>query len=151
MSSSGLHFLTLPREIRNIIYDYLTQQVELDWGYELAPFPVGGHVAAKLVIPDAPLPSMLRVCSRVYEEYRQAKCFRRLTIKIDARRKSRSHLLENMDTNRARVASILEHAWCVQIVFEPCSEEDEVDGDGFVNEVEKHLQNNPKVLFICPV
>jgi hypothetical protein len=103
MSSSSL--LSLPREIRNIIYSHLSHDITLDWGYRMFPFPLGGHCAVSIQVPDAPLPAVLLSCAQIYHEYSQDGRFRKPTITIGV--DSTFRLLECEPTNQARVFEIL--------------------------------------------
>src|SRR5690242_14218221 len=82
MASSTCRLLALPREIRNIIYSYLHHDITVDWGYKHSSFPIGGHLAVPIFLYNAPLLTLLRTCKLLFEEYRQAECFRKLTISV---------------------------------------------------------------------
>jgi len=103
-------FLNLPREIRNIVYSYLTHDIAIDWGYKMFPFPIGGHAAVKLHVKDALFPDVLLVCSQVYHEYRQEKRHGRPCLAIDVSPGRTGRILEGQPTNQGRVFKILAHA-----------------------------------------
>jgi hypothetical protein len=107
MSSSPPHLLTLPREVRDIIYHYLTQDIDLDWGYKILPFPLGGHYAVKLRLRNAPLPNVLLSCTRIYDEYSQASCFRKPSVTINVGKHHSLTLRESEPTNQKRAFEVL--------------------------------------------
>ena len=79
MSSFQAHFLSLPREIRDGVYDYLHQQVTFDLTFRFTRHRV---VVNSARFENAPLRSVLLVCRQIYNEYRQSSCFRNLSIFI---------------------------------------------------------------------
>jgi hypothetical protein len=101
--------LTLPREIRNIIYTHLAHDITLDWGYCMFPFPIGGHRAVRLQVYDAPLPDVLLTCAQIYHEYRQDKRFETPSITINVSEDCTWRLLEGEPTNQARAFKVLGH------------------------------------------
>ncbi|KAH5309709.1 hypothetical protein HBI23_154700 [Parastagonospora nodorum] len=107
---SATTFLNLPREIRNIVYSYLTHDISIDWGYKTFPFPIGGHAAVKLHVKDAPFPDVLLVCSQVYHEYRQEKRHGVPCLAINVSPGRTGRILEGQPTNQGRVFKILSHA-----------------------------------------
>jgi hypothetical protein len=78
------HLLTLPREIRNNIYQYLHHPVETDclvdevvvdgllWKDEGAP----GILEIQVTVEQAPIVNVMLVHSRIYEEYRESLMFK---------------------------------------------------------------------------
>lgn len=72
----GLHLLTIPREIRNLIYEYLTQSVEI------CGFDKIGNSEAVILLKKAPLMAVLLVCSRLHEEYKEQICLEELSARV---------------------------------------------------------------------
>jgi len=107
MSSPSPHLLTLPREIRDLIFSYLVKDIDLDWGYMIFAFPIGGHNAVHVRYHDAPLLNVLLSCTQVYDEYSQGSCFKKPAASINVGKHSMQHLLENEPTNQARAMSVL--------------------------------------------
>jgi hypothetical protein len=103
MSSTTI--LSLPREIRDIIYSHLHQDLSLDWGFRMYPFPLGGHCAVRMQMRYAPIPAVLRTCAQIYHEYSQDRQVRKPTITISG--DSTFHMLESEPTNQARVFKVL--------------------------------------------
>ena len=68
--------LTLPREIRNIIYDFLSREIDLRTINEL------GGVATVVHITNAPCVEVLLTHSRLHDEYLEVECFRNLSAAI---------------------------------------------------------------------
>lgn len=68
--------LTLPREIRNIIYDFLSREIDLRTINEL------GGVATVVHITNAPCVEVLLTHSRLHDEYLEAECFRNLSAAV---------------------------------------------------------------------
>ncbi|KAF3008439.1 hypothetical protein E8E13_003019 [Curvularia kusanoi] len=64
-----LHLLGLPREIRNVIYSYLTRPIHLNGVNE-----VGGMDIA-IELDNAPELNVLLVHSRLHDEYKESTCF----------------------------------------------------------------------------
>jgi hypothetical protein len=77
------HLLTLPREIRNEIYSYLTKEVQFRWVWQQATGWDGGCIATVLV-ENMPFCAVLLTHSRLCEEYLEARCFKKLHATIDA-------------------------------------------------------------------
>jgi hypothetical protein len=77
------HLLTLPREIRNEIYGYLTKEIKFDWVWE-HEFDSDGPYMATVLIEDVPICAILLTHSRLCEEYLEARCFKELHATIDA-------------------------------------------------------------------
>jgi hypothetical protein len=71
------HLLTLPREIRNEIYGYLTKEIKFDWVWE-QEFDSDGPYTATVLIEDVPICAILLTHSRLCEEYLEARCFKEL-------------------------------------------------------------------------
>jgi hypothetical protein len=99
--------LSLPREVRNMIYSYLSQDLVVNWGYRPSPFPLGGHALARLHVREAPLPSVLLSCAQIYHEYRQDKRFSNLSVKVNVEDDVFLHLQEGQSTNHLRACEIL--------------------------------------------
>ena len=79
--SGGLHLLSLPREIRNQIYSYLHQPLQMRW--ELNKHDV--HCVA-INVPKAPIPSVFRTCTRLHDEYLESRLLRTLAATISTTR-----------------------------------------------------------------
>jgi hypothetical protein len=97
--------LSLPREIRNIVYSHLHQDLSLDWGFRMYPFPLGGHCAVRIEMRNAPIPEVFRTCAQIYHEYNQGRYLRKPGITISG--DSTFHMLESEPTNQARVFKVL--------------------------------------------
>lgn len=74
---SGPNLLTLPREIRSIIYSNLSNSIALDWGWRKLPFPLDSYELVRVSRPEAPIPSVLLSCRQIYHEYSQERQFRK--------------------------------------------------------------------------
>jgi hypothetical protein len=87
MASTVPNLLTLPRELRDLIYSYLTHDIAVTVSYDSSDLPlVRSDRAFAVHVTDAPVPSVLRVHSRLHDEYQEAPCFSRpfrATIYID--------------------------------------------------------------------
>lgn len=118
---SSTTFLSLPREIRNIIYSHLSHDVVVDWGYKMFPFPLGGHAAVRIHLKNAPLPEVLRLCSQVYHEYRQEERHAKSHLAVDVSADRTWRLLEGQPTNQARAFKILEHIEHVDFFYNGAS------------------------------
>lgn len=86
MSSSIQHILGLPREIRNIIYEYLDQPLEFGLSLNVSR---KRKVLVKAHLSNAPLLSVLLVCTRFRDEYLEASCFRATSATLDWRARTR--------------------------------------------------------------
>jgi hypothetical protein len=109
--------LSLPREIRNIIYSYLFQELVVDWGYRPSPFPLGGHALARLHVREAPLSSVLLSCAQIYHEYRQDKRCSNLSVQVNVEDDLFLHLQEGQPTNHLRARKVLELIVRVDLVL----------------------------------
>ncbi|KAF2028161.1 hypothetical protein EK21DRAFT_114081 [Setomelanomma holmii] len=107
-------FLSLPREIRNLVYDYLTHEVVVDWGYRIFPFPLGGHSAVRIRVPEAPLISALLSCTQIHDEYSQARHVQLPSVAIDLSEECIWRLMEGQPTNQGRAFKILERVGRVE-------------------------------------
>ncbi|KAH7063869.1 hypothetical protein BKA63DRAFT_378849, partial [Paraphoma chrysanthemicola] len=101
------NLFTLPRECRDLIYSYLTHDIVLDWGYRMYPFPLGGHSAVQIRVPNAPIVNVLLSCTQIYDEYRQARHFKNPCMSINLSEHCLWRLMEGEPTNQARVFEIL--------------------------------------------
>jgi hypothetical protein len=120
---SAATFLSLPREIRNIIYGYLSHDIAVDWGYKMFPFPLGGHAAVQISLINAPLPEVLRLCSQVYHEYCEEGRYGKPHLAVDVSADRTWRLLEGQPTNQARVFKILEQIDHVDFFYNGASHE----------------------------
>jgi hypothetical protein len=88
MEATSPNLLTLPRELRDRIYSYLTRQVDFNWerGDIFTLRGSDGHVQLVEPVPlrvlNCPIPGVLCVNSRIYEEY-NALCVNNLEAIID--------------------------------------------------------------------
>jgi hypothetical protein len=75
MEASSCSLLTLPRELRDRIYSYLTRQVDFDWEHGDISTLGGADEPVQLVEPvpfrilNCPIVEVLRVHPQIYEEY----------------------------------------------------------------------------------
>ena len=76
VTAAPLHLLTLPREIRNMIYDFLFRWIDLRTINEI------GGVATVVAITNAPCVEVLLTSSRLHDEYIESECFRNLAAVI---------------------------------------------------------------------
>jgi hypothetical protein len=107
--------LSLPREIRDIIYIHLSQEIVVDWGFRIRPFPLGGHDVLRLRVSEAPLTSVLLSCTQIYHEYSHNRQFRKPSITINVSEHKIAHMLQEAPTNQARALRILDKT--SQIIF----------------------------------
>jgi hypothetical protein len=88
MATSTPNLLTLPRELRDRIYSYLTHQLDLNWDYSDLSTLIGADGNVQIIEPvpvrvlDCPFPQLLCVHPRIYEEY-HAACLKNLEAIID--------------------------------------------------------------------
>lgn len=104
MSTPNL--LSLPREIRSIIYSHLSESIIFDWGWRGFPFPIGGHEAVRVSVPEAPSMNVLLSCRQIYHEYSQERQFRKSVLAVYLFRTPHA-LPEGKATNDERVRNIL--------------------------------------------
>ncbi|KAJ8116490.1 hypothetical protein OPT61_g2091 [Boeremia exigua] len=76
------HLLTLPREIRNLIYEHLFHEISLR---ELVQSTPTLFTTLKIHVDNAPLSSVLLVHSQLRDEYLETGPFHRLSITISSR------------------------------------------------------------------
>jgi hypothetical protein len=117
MSSPAPHLLGLPREIRDIIYGYLYHDIELDWGYSITPFPADAHYFQKVRFENLPLPNVHLSCSRLHEEYRQAKHLQTPSLTIFTTASGILPTQPTNPTNHVRVVEILRNIRHVDFVL----------------------------------
>lgn len=79
--TESIHFLSLPREIRDQIYSYLHQPLQLRW--ELNKQDI--HCAT-IEVPKAPISAVFRTCTRLHDEYRESRLLRTLAATISTTR-----------------------------------------------------------------
>ncbi|KAF2629425.1 hypothetical protein BU25DRAFT_21780 [Macroventuria anomochaeta] len=77
----GLHLLSLPREIRDHIYSYLHQPLQLRW--ELNKHNI--HCVA-IKVPKAPISAVFQTCTRLHDEYRESRLLRTFAATITTTR-----------------------------------------------------------------
>lgn len=80
-NDKGLHLLHLPREIRDQIYSHLYQPRQLRWEVNKRDL----HCVA-IDVPRAPIPAVLRTCTRLHEEYRESRLSRSISATISTTR-----------------------------------------------------------------
>jgi hypothetical protein len=90
MSTSPPHLLNLPREIRNCIYHYLSQEIDFNWRWNHWPLS-GNEGISKVCLKDAPMLSVLLTSHRLYDEYLESEHFKNTAITIDLAGDSRDH------------------------------------------------------------
>jgi hypothetical protein len=73
------HLLTIPREIRDLIYGYLTQERNFYLERERCYY---GSKEVDVQVKNAPLLSVLLSHSRLKEEYMESTAFKRLSITL---------------------------------------------------------------------
>lgn len=87
MADSSPTLLSLPRELRNTIYDFLAHEVEFVWCWhkhpELGLDGLSMYRCVNIRIQNMPVPAVFSVCSRLKEEYLGAKCFKHLTARAE--------------------------------------------------------------------
>jgi hypothetical protein len=86
MTSTSPSLLTLPRELRDHIYSYLTQELNFCVSYDAGQLPeVRQEKAFAIHIENAPLGSVLLSHSRLHDEYLETPFFKtiRATVHID--------------------------------------------------------------------
>ncbi|KAH6625840.1 hypothetical protein C7974DRAFT_377295 [Boeremia exigua] len=102
----SLKLLDLPREIRDQIYGYLYQPVRLRW--ELNKHDV--HCVA-IDVHKAPVPAVLRTCTRLQEEYQESRLLRSLAATISTTRATNHETAALTDLRcHAVEGSIIMHA-----------------------------------------
>jgi hypothetical protein len=79
MAANPPHLLTLPREIRNDIYSYLHKEVVVHNAGTSYPSILDVQVR----LENVPYMSVLLINSQIYQEYREADCFRNLSAQVD--------------------------------------------------------------------
>jgi hypothetical protein len=67
MALPAYHLLSLPRELRDQIYEYLGHEVSFHWKWK---YSGRSRVQVQVKVPHAPRLSVLLVCSRMHEEMR---------------------------------------------------------------------------------
>jgi hypothetical protein len=67
MSLPAYHLLSLPRELRDQIYEYLRHEVSFNWKWK---YSGRSRVQIHVKVPHAPRLSVLLVCSRMHQEMR---------------------------------------------------------------------------------
>lgn len=104
---SNPNLLSLPREIRSIIYSQLSKSILFDWGWRALPFPIGGSEAVRLSVPEAPLMNVLLSCRQIYYEYSQERQFRKSVLVVHVFGSPHT-LPEGRSTNDERLKQILQ-------------------------------------------
>ncbi|KAJ8116493.1 hypothetical protein OPT61_g2098 [Boeremia exigua] len=100
------HLLKLPREIRDQIYSYLYQPIQIRW--ELNKQDV--HCVA-INVHKAPIPAVLQTCTRLNEEYRDSKVLRNLSATLSTTRATNHETAALTDLQcHAVEGSIIMHA-----------------------------------------
>lgn len=80
-NTKALHLLNLPREIRDKVYSHLYQPRQIQWEINKSDL----HCVA-INVPRAPIPAVLRTCTRLYEEYSQSRVLRTVAATISTTR-----------------------------------------------------------------
>jgi hypothetical protein len=127
MAATSPTLLTLPRELRDQIYSYLTHEVQVSSvTYDRSVFTYMRLNRRTVYADNAPVVNVLRVHSRLRDEYLQAPCFTGLeiTLYIDKATKSEStgqeaipQLSKTIDIE-AQFASLLRKAKHIRIILD---------------------------------
>lgn len=81
--ASPLHLLTLPRELRNQIYSYLTHESQYTLDHKWADQQSMFHTFRLIInFRNAPFPNVLRAHSGLCNEYLGAPCFSSLSVRV---------------------------------------------------------------------
>jgi hypothetical protein len=80
MASAAPHLLTIPREIRDEIYGYLSHEVIIVCGWELSKHRMGKYKYKCVRFENAPIVALLLTHSRLHDEYLQSAPFKNLHI-----------------------------------------------------------------------
>jgi hypothetical protein len=77
------HLLSLPLELRHIIYAYLHKEINIEtWAWATTNPAAFAFYWADVQLHNAPVCNMLLVCSQLHDEYSQADCFKALSATI---------------------------------------------------------------------
>ncbi|KAH7408736.1 hypothetical protein DE146DRAFT_584752, partial [Phaeosphaeria sp. MPI-PUGE-AT-0046c] len=113
---SSPNILSLPREIRSMIYAHISDDIAFDWGWRMLPFPIGGYEIARVRVPEVPLTNVLLSCRQIYHEYSQEKQFRKSVIAICLFGNAVQVLPEGRATNHERVLQVLQKVHKIHFV-----------------------------------
>jgi hypothetical protein len=80
MAAAPPYLPTLPRELRDKIYSYLSYEVVVECGWEPVTWGVGKCKARRVVWENAPIVSVLLMHSRLHDEYLESDAFKSSTI-----------------------------------------------------------------------
>jgi hypothetical protein len=80
--TSRAHFFGLPRELRDIIYSYLTHDREVTRQVETGEYQSARRYHATVRVTDSPVGNALRVNSQLHDEYIDTDCFQEIAIVI---------------------------------------------------------------------
>jgi hypothetical protein len=79
IASEAHHLLTIPRELRDIVYEHLAQKLSFRWEWEHGVDNIGDEgnptrldVGVQLL--NCPIPMVSRAYSRLHDEYKDAAC-----------------------------------------------------------------------------
>lgn len=70
------HLLTLPREVRNLIYENLTRTLELRGIKKI------GDSLTMVFLTNAPYVNLLLTHSRLHDEYKESDAFQKLSVTV---------------------------------------------------------------------
>jgi len=115
MTSSRPHLLTLPREVRNIIYSHMYQPINFDWSYKILPFPQDGSYTVPCQVRRAPLLSVLLSCTQIHDEYSQSALVQSMTIALDVGRGLIKHRNESDPNGKTHAKDIVRRTRHVEL------------------------------------
>ena len=121
MASTKPHLLTLPREIRDLVYTYLSNDVEFEWGYRTFSFPLGGSHATTARVHGVPSLSALLTCTRIFEEYSAAPSFKNVSLSMTAGEDILRVLREDEATHQERALELFSHIQHVDFLIDTLS------------------------------
>jgi hypothetical protein len=84
MASTAPTFLTLPREVCDTVYGYLTHTARIDWTPDQDDEFAPSLPPSSVVFENAPLPLVLRMNSQIRDEYMESDCFAHLSASTNA-------------------------------------------------------------------
>jgi hypothetical protein len=117
MPTKRPHLLTLPREIRNIIYSHLYQPFNFDWSYKILPFPQDGYYTVPFQIRNASLLNVLLSCTQIYDEYKENPAIRKPTIALDLGQRLVKRRNDTNSNSETRAKDVLGRTYHVEFHF----------------------------------
>ncbi|KAH7076245.1 hypothetical protein FB567DRAFT_553197 [Paraphoma chrysanthemicola] len=150
---ASLNLLSIPRELRNLIYNYLTREMRFNWTGAFRPTHTDLATRVEVVVTNVPIPSVLLAHSRLKDEYEECQAIKNVTMTLrlksrqDRNNQSLDVLLEQLKTYAtSSIEHTLPHIVRV-VIFVDCGKRHLVMFHGMLYQTSSNIWPTVQILF----